>query len=217
MNATQTSRRWNPLVWVLAALTVLTVLALAAAVAWRTGASNTPDSGAGSRIRTGTNQPGVGTRPGLDLYPLNKRVPAANLQGTTLDAKPFDLTHLAGKIVVINVWGSWCAPCRAETPELVRVANEKADQGVRFVGIDTRDNHAAAKAFTRNLKVPYPSVEDPQGQVLLAFRGTVPTSVVPSTIVIDRQGRVAARIIGPVTYTTLIGILDDEIAAGGSR
>ena len=89
--------------------------------------------------------------------------------------------------MVINVWGSWCAPCRVETPDLVRLANETADQGVQFVGINTRDNRAAAKAFVRSFGVPYPSLQDPDGQVLLDFQGVVPTSVVPSTVVIDRQ------------------------------
>ena len=155
--------------------------------------------------------------PGLDLYPVNQRVQAPALKGTTLDGEPCALSSLSGKTVVVNVWGSWCAPCRAETSDLVRLANENADRGVRFVGIDTRDNPAAAKAFVRSFQVPYPSIDDPHGAVLLSFRGVVPTSVVPSTVVIDRQGRIAARIIGPVTYPTLKGILDDELAADGAQ
>jgi len=209
MSTTRT-RRWKPLLWALAAL------ALVAVVAWRAGAWNPTTAGVVPRADGG--QPGLDIKPGLDLYPHDQRVKVPTLEGTTLDGKPFALSDLAGKIVVINVWGSWCAPCRAETPDLVRVANEDADRGVRFVGIDTRDNPAAAKAFVRNLRVPYPSIEDPQGQVLLSFRGVVPTSVVPSTIVVDRRGQVAARVIGPVTYTTLKGILGDELAAdGGGR
>lgn len=124
------------------------------------------------------------------------------------------LSDLDGKVVVINVWGSWCAPCRAETPDLVRAAEETASQGVAFLGINTRDNPAAARAFVRSFKVPYPSVEDAEGQLLLNFRGTIPTSVVPTTVVIDRQGKVAARVIGPVSYSTLRGILDDETTVG---
>ena len=154
-------------------------------------------------------------KPGLDRYPPGERVNAPTLEGTTLDGEPFALSDLAGNIVVINVWGSWCAPCRAETPDLVRLAKENASRGVRFVGINTRDNPAAAKAFVRSFKVPYPSVEDAEGQLLLSFRNTIPTSVVPTTVVIDRQGQIAARIIGPVTYNTLKGLLEDEIAAGG--
>jgi thiol-disulfide isomerase/thioredoxin len=117
--------------------------------------------------------------------------------------------------VVINVWGSRCAPCQAETPDLVRLSHEFADRGVRFVGINTRDNSAAARAFERTLKVPYPSVEDQGGRLLLNFRHIIPTAVVPSSVVIDRDGKVAARVIGRVTYTTLKGLLEDELAADG--
>ena len=99
----------------------------------------------------------------------------------------------------------------------MRLANEDANRGVRFVGINTRDNPDAAKAFVRSFKVPYPSVRDNNGEVLLSFRETIPTTVVPTTVVIDRDGKVAARVIGPVSYTTLKGLLDDELAGGGSR
>lgn len=119
--------------------------------------------------------------------------------------------------MVINVWGSWCGPCRAEAPDLVRLANQNADRGVRFVGVNTRDNPAAAQAFVRSFAVPYPSIRDDNGQVLLAYRGLIPTSVVPTTVVVDRDGKVAARVLGRVTYSTLQGILDDEVAASQGR
>ena len=207
MNAGQVARRLRPLVWGFSALVLVAILVWW----WRpwAGTDNSTLTAAGA-------QPGLNTKPGLDLYPLDERVPAPKLEGTTLDNKPFALTDLSGNIVVINVWGSWCAPCRAETPDLVRLANEDADRGVRFVGINTRDNADAAKAFVRSYKVPYPSVRDNSGEVLLAFRNTIPTTVVPTTVVVDRQGRVAARVIGPVAYTTLKGLLDDEIAAAGA-
>jgi peroxiredoxin len=96
----------------------------------------------------------------------------------------------------------------------VRLARQNADRGVRFLGIDTRDNLASARAFVNKFKVPYPSLFDEGGRVLLPFRGVIPTAVIPSSVVIDRQGRVAARVIGPVTYSTLKGVLDDELAGG---
>jgi thiol-disulfide isomerase/thioredoxin len=205
MNAVQLIRRLRPFVWALAALALIAILV------WRAGAWS-PSTGGASEERLSA----VDTiKPGLDFYPPGKRIKAPALDGSTLDGEPFTLSDLAGTIVVINVWGSWCAPCRAETPDLVRVAKENANRGVRFVGINTRDNPAAAKAFVRSFKVPYPSVEDAEGQLLLNFRDTIPTSVVPTTVVIDRQGQIAARIIGPVTYNTLKGLLDDELAAGG--
>ena len=205
MNAVQVIRRLRPFVWALAALALIGILV------WRAGAGNPSTGGAGEERVSAVDT----IKPGLNRYPPNERVDAPTLEGTTLDGEPFALADLAGNIVVINVWGSWCAPCRAETPDLVRVAKENAGRGVRFVGINTRDNPAAAKAFVRSFNVPYPSVEDAEGQLLLNFRGTIPTSVVPTTVVIDRQGQVAARIIGPVNYNTLKGLLDDEVAAGG--
>ena len=209
MNAVQVVRRLRPFVWGLSAL------ALAAMVLWWlspwTSGDNIGAPAAGAR-------PGLNAKPGLDLYPPGKRVPAPKLGGTTLEGESFALSQLTGSIVVINVWGSWCAPCRLEMPDLVRLANEDASRGVRFVGINTRDNPDAAKAFVRSFKVPYPSVRDANGEVLLAFRDTIPTTVVPTTVVVDRQGNVAARVIGPVSYNTLKGLLDDELAASeGTR
>ncbi len=204
MNSALIVRRLRPAVWGLCALAFGVV-----ALLWGPwpSADNPGASAAGA-------QRGLQTKPGLDLYPPGKRVPAPKLDGTTLDGESFSLTNLAGSIVVINVWGSWCGPCRSEAPDLVRLANEDASRGVRFVGINTRDNLDAAKAFVRSFKVPYPSVRDTNGEVLLAFRDTLPTTVVPTTLVVDAHGQVAARVIGPVSYNTLKGLLDDEIAIG---
>lgn len=151
----------------------------------------------------------------MDVYPVGERDPAPPLEGTTLDGDAFALSDWRGKVVVVNVWGSWCVPCRTETPQLVRLANEYVDRGVRFLGINIRDNPASARSFEDRFKVPYPSLEDPDGRLLLNFRDVIPTSVVPSTVVIDRRGDVAARIIGAVTYPTLKGLLADEIGANG--
>lgn len=202
MNAVEAVRRMRPVVW------GLCVVALVAMVLLWSPWTNTDNR----KAPAPGVQAGLQTKPGLDLYPPSKRVGAPKLEGTTLDGESFSLSGLAGSIVVINVWGSWCAPCRAETPDLVRLANEDTDKGVRFVGINTRDNLDAAKAFVRTFNVPYPSVRDGNGEVLLAFRDTIPTTVVPTTLVVDAHGQVAARVIGPVTYNTLKGIINDEIA-----
>jgi thiol-disulfide isomerase/thioredoxin len=152
--------------------------------------------------------------PGLTLYPAGDRDPAPPLEGRTLDDTAFDLTDLDGQVVVINVWGSWCGPCRAETPGLVRVANDTADQGVAFVGIDTRDSRASANAFVKNYQVPYPSVFDPAGKALLPFGSVIPSAAIPSSLILDRDGDVAARVIGAIDEATLAGILDDLIREG---
>lgn len=177
---------------------------------WQTGVFKSPTAQSeNSRITAAST-----SDQGLVIYQRNPRSTAPNLEGTTLDGDPFALSDLAGKIVVINVSGSWCGPCRAETPDLVRLARHNANRGVRFVGIDTRDNLASAKAFVTKFKVPYPSLFDEGGQVLLPFRGVIPTAVIPSSVVIDREGKVAARVIGPVTHNTLNSVLNDELAGG---
>lgn len=205
MNALQLTRRLRPLTWALAAL------ALVAIIAWQALTWTSPSTSAADSHTRGE----VEAKPGLKIFPPADRLPAPPLEGTTLDDQPFSLSEWAGSIVVINVWGSWCGPCRAETPDLVRLAGEYEGRGVRFVGINTRDNPAAARSFVRNFKVPYPSVVDDAGRVLLGFREVIPTAVVPSSVIVDRHGNVAARVIGPVTYSTLKGLLDDEISRAG--
>lgn len=125
------------------------------------------------------------------------------LSGKTIDGDRMDLADLRGKVVVLNVWGSWCAPCRAEAPALKKASEETYELGVRFVGVDTRDNDGAAKAFERSYGITYPSFRDPDGKLPLGFNGRIPLSAVPSSVFIDRDGRIAARIIGATTYTTL--------------
>ncbi|MFF5757440.1 TlpA family protein disulfide reductase [Streptomyces longwoodensis] len=149
---------------------------------------------------------------GLTQYPAGMRPAAPMLNGKTITGDRLDLADLRGKVIVLNVWGSWCAPCRGEAPALKKVSDETRDLGVRFVGINTRDNDAAAKAFERNYAITYPSFRDPDGKLLLGFNGRIPLSAIPSTVFIDREGRIAARIIGPTTYTTLSELVK-EIAA----
>ena len=114
--------------------------------------------------------------------------------------------------MVVNVWGSWCAPCRAEAPELVEAQRELGDD-VAFLGVNTRDlDVAPAQAFERAFGLTYPSIFDPDGRLLLGF-AQLPPKAIPSTVVIDAEGRVAARVLGTVDATTLGGIVSD-VAAG---
>ncbi|MFN2533722.1 MAG: TlpA disulfide reductase family protein [Pseudonocardiaceae bacterium] len=101
------------------------------------------------------------------------------------------LAHYADRVVVLNIWGSWCGPCRSEAAELVRVAGATAGQGVQFLGIDVRDSRQAGADFARDFGLTYPSIFDPPGRTLFALAG-LPRSVVPLTIVLDRHHRVAA-------------------------
>ncbi|WP_255205055.1 TlpA disulfide reductase family protein [Actinomadura sp. BRA 177] len=135
-------------------------------------------------------------------YAPAKRKSVQNVTGERLDGKAFKLSDLKGKVVVVNFWASWCAPCRGEAPSLEQVYTENKEKGVEFIGVNFKDSKANAEAFERKFKVTYPSLFDADGQVTLAFR-EVPPSAIPSTLVLDRQGRVAARIIGATTYSKL--------------
>jgi thiol-disulfide isomerase/thioredoxin len=139
------------------------------------------------------------------------RKPAPRARGTTLDGKAFDLAALRGKVVVVNFWASWCAPCRGEAPALEQVYREHKAKDVEFAGVDIKDDQEPAKAFARKFKVDYPSVVDQDGQVTLAFRD-VPPNAVPSTLILDRQGRIAASVIGATTYDRLTALLRQVIA-----
>lgn len=105
--------------------------------------------------------------------------------------EPIAVSDFAGKVVVLNVWGQWCGPCRAELPHLKKVYAATKDLGVQFLGIDVRDpQRDKAQDFVTDYQVTYPSIWDPPMRTLLALHG-FPTSVVPATIVLDRQRRVA--------------------------
>lgn len=145
------------------------------------------------------------------LLPPQERGKPGPVSGTTLDGAEVSLSDYAGKVVVINVWGAWCPPCRAEADDLAAAAAELMPQGVVFLGINTRDTSIEnAQAFERSREVPYPSIYDPGGRNLLAFSKTLSPNSIPSTVVIDVQGRVAASILGEVTSSqSLIGLVED--------
>ena len=148
------------------------------------------------------------------LAVADRKRPGAVL-GTTLEGRRARLADYRGKVVVVNVWGSWCPPCRAEAPMLAAAARDLAHRGVAFLGIDSRNpERAGPLAFQRRYRIPYPSIYDPDGRTLLAFHGTLSPSSIPSTVVIDRQGRVAASVIGQVSRTTLVDVVDD-VSRGG--
>lgn len=143
------------------------------------------------------------------LIAPDERQPAPDLVGPTLEGGEFRLSDHLGDVVVLNVWASWCAPCRAEAPVLEDAWREVKDDGVQFVGLDTRDTEAAALAFLDRYGVTYPNVIDTDGRLQLLFSDTLPPQAIPSTLVVDREGRVAGRILGRVTDATLTALIDD--------
>jgi len=143
----------------------------------------------------------AGPTPAGEVVPVEERSVAPEFSGELLDGSAFDSTSLAGDIVVLNFWGSWCAPCRIETPEFQLVYEGVGAQGVQFLGVDVKDERQLAIAFYADKGVEYPSIFDPRGEVALAFRG-FPANAVPSTILIDREGRVAG------VYTAAVAAAD---------
>jgi len=138
---------------------------------------------------------------GVTRFAEGERPSVPDLSGTTLDGSTFRLSSLHGSVVVLNVWASWCEPCRDESPLLAKVATATRGAGVRFVGIDEQDRAESARAFAASAGADYPHLVDSAGSLLASLR-IVPSSGIPSTLVLDRQGEVAARVIGPVDAAT---------------
>ena len=139
---------------------------------------------------------------GVTRYAVGQRPQIPELAGTTLDGSSLNVTSLRGHVVVLNAWASYCEPCRTESPALARVAKQTAALGVSFVGIDEQDRADPARAFAASAGATYPELVDADGALLGSLR-LVPPSAVPSTLVLDRSGRVAARVIGAVDAATL--------------
>jgi thiol-disulfide isomerase/thioredoxin len=148
----------------------------------------------------------------VSVFAPADRKPAPVLTGTTLDDKTWTLSDQLGKVVVLNVWGSWCPPCRKEAPDLIAAAKELGPS-VEFIGLNTRDlDKAPAKKFVQEFGVPFPSLYDPSGKALLLFRGQISPKAIPTTLVIDKFGKVAARVVGETTKETLLGMVKDAAA-----
>ena len=143
-----------------------------------------------------------------------ERSAAVSARGRTLDGQELAIQDLRGSVVVVNLWASWCAPCRAEAPVLESVSRQLSGSGVRFVGIVSggKDSVDNAKAFARRFEVSYPSIFDGDNQVVLAFKGQLPMASIPTTVVLDRQGRVAARALGEVDRSRLLGLIAPVVA-----
>ena len=199
MLADTAPRRW---------LLALCVLATAAALAGCSGES-------ASNASTATEGSGdfdfAGNTPLGEVISAAARESAPAFEGELLDGTAFESTALAGDITVLNFWGSWCAPCRVETPEFQAVYADVADDGVQFLGVDVKDNRQLAQAFVDSVGAEYPSLFDPRGEVAMAFRG-FPANVVPSTILIDRAGQVAAVYVAVVPEEDLRRAIDQLLA-----
>ena len=150
---------------------------------------------------TKTSAPGVGLARGSGDLP--------ELSGDTVQGSTLDPSFYAGRVTVVNFWATWCGPCELEQPDLVKVANEYASKGVVFVGVNYRDNLAAAKVWVDRFTVPYPSISDPSGSYGddFGFLG------LPDTYVVDEQGVIVSSISGQTDAAELSGLIDEVLAA----
>lgn len=186
---------------------VACLLAIAAAAGCSTG-TDAVDQAAGSGNRFVA---GDGT---VRILSEADRKPAPRVTGKLLDGTAYDLADLRGSVVVVNFWGSWCAPCRAEAADLEAVYRRTKGAGVAFVGVNVKDELSSARAFQRTKKITYPSLYDRTGRVALQFRDTPPNSI-PATLVLDRRGRVAALFRKSVTAGELQPVVAAIAAEGG--
>jgi thiol-disulfide isomerase/thioredoxin len=183
------------------------VLALATAAALLAGCSATSGSVDGSTRYVAGDGSTV-------LLAPSEREAAPVLVGTTLDGAGLDVESYRGKVVVVNLWASWCSPCRAEAGVLESTYVDTKAKGVEFVGIVSggKDSIDNARAFSRKFEMSYPSMFDADNSLVLAFRGQLPPSAIPTTLVLDRQGRVAARALGAVDRSRLLGMIEPVLA-----
>jgi peroxiredoxin len=146
------------------------------------------------------------------VYAPADRPAAPAVTGTLLDGTTFNLANDRGHVVVLNFWGSWCTDCRVEANNVQSVHEATAAQGVEFVGVNIRDEKDPASAYEQAYHITYPSIFDPSGRVALQFRQVPPTAI-PSTIVIDVNGRIAAVHLGAFSSENQ---LTDMISAASS-
>jgi thiol-disulfide isomerase/thioredoxin len=146
------------------------------------------------------------------VYAAGHRPVAPDFTATSLTGTPIRLASYRGKVVVLNFWGSWCAPCRAEGPTLAVLAEQYRSKGVSFLGDDVGDTTANALAFTHDVGITYPSVNDSSYAVVQDFSRVAAVGDTPTTVVIDRTGHIAGLLIGEVSYQSMTTILHDVAA-----
>ncbi|THA80171.1 TlpA disulfide reductase family protein [Streptomyces sp. A0592] len=206
MSLSRAPRRRSPSgrALLLTAVTVTGALTLTAC----SGSDSGKPTGSGGNYVTGES--------GITTAAKGERAEAPGLDGKTVDDKSLDTKALKGKVVVLNVWGSWCPPCRAEAPSFAKVSKELTDAGkdVVFVGLNVRDNSKQnAAAFEQTFGITYPSLYDPDGKLLLRFpKGSLNPNAIPSTLVLDREGRIAARTLAPLSEEQLRSMIDPVLA-----
>jgi thiol-disulfide isomerase/thioredoxin len=185
-----------------------------AVVAAATGALLLTGCGSEPQAAAGEDKGFVQGTGRITKVPAGERKDAPDIGGETVSDGEVRLSDYRGKVVVVNVWGSWCAPCRAEAPHFAEVAKGMKDDGVRFLGINTRDQYKEpAQAFERSYGIPYPSLFDPSGRQMLKFpKGTLSLQTIPSTLIIDRDGKIAVQVLDELGEDQLRSLIEPVLA-----
>ncbi|UUZ44625.1 TlpA disulfide reductase family protein [Janibacter limosus] len=149
----------------------------------------------------------------MTAFDESQRGEPVELAGETLDGQTWDSADHRGKVVVVNVWASWCGPCAKEAPHLVALNKEMKGEDVQLVGINFRESSVATgRAQAKTWGFTRPSIYDKSGITSIAMQGKMTTQ--PSTAVLDRRGRIAAVVLGATTQSTLRGLIEDTLAEG---
>ena len=190
---------------------LLAALAISALVLTTSACAN--DSLA-DQFRSGDNKNYIAGDGTVTEFALGSRPKAASWSGVTESGEAISSTQLEGVITVMNFWYAGCAPCRIEMPELIELQTEFLPEGVQFIGVNVRDSAETSLAFARRINMNFPSVMDAKtGSVVLGFTGVVTPQAVPTTLVIDAQGNVSARVLGRIDkgiLTTLVKTVIEE-------
>ena len=190
---------------------LLAALAISALVLTTSACAN--DSLA-DQFRSGDNKNYIAGDGTVTEFALGSRPKAASWSGVTESGEAISSTQLEGVITVMNFWYAGCAPCRIEMPELIELQTEFLTEGVQFIGVNVRDSAETSLAFARRIDMNFPSVMDAKtGSVVLGFTGVVTPQAVPTTLVIDAQGNVSARVLGRIDkgiLTTLVKTVIEE-------
>ena len=192
----------------------LTVPAIAAATALFLSGCTSNDALA-NQYRSGSGQNYIAGDGSVSEFAAANRGAPVAFSGTLADGTTVSSKEYAGKVLVVNFWYAGCPPCRVEAPDLQSLSEKYASQGVSFLGVNLYDSASTAASFEKDKGVTYPSVLDRDtGSVLLAFSKTVPPKATPTTLVIDKQGRVAARILGAIPDKSILDSLISDAVAG---
>ena len=180
------------------------------------GGSSDGDGGGGGEtsqaIAPNLMMPSTDPRVEVKVFDVNEREPAPDLEGLTLEGDELALSDLLGQVVIVNTWASWCGPCEDEMPLLLDIEKNYQRDGVSLLGINVEDKPQDAKEFATKFGIDFPSLVDADSKLLASLPG-VPPNALPSTLIIDRNGQIGARIVGPVKPGVIEEILDGWLAS----